>query len=79
MKAISHILAGPVLVATILRTGNGRPAAPVRYHVQWSEIAVRLGATPLAPLHSRWEAEAMAMGWATQRTGYAGRVERAAR
>lgn len=71
MKAISHILAGPVLIATILRTGNGRPAAPVRYHVQWSEIAVRLGAPAIAPVRYRQEAEAMAVLWATPRMAHA--------
>ncbi|MCR6497058.1 hypothetical protein LJB71_13060 [Thermomonas sp. S9] len=80
MQAISHILAGPVLVATVLRTGNGRPASPVRFRVYWSQVAERMGA-PMPPpqFASRYEAEAMAVGWATQRTGYAPRVERARR
>lgn len=65
MRPISEIRAGPVLIATILRTGNGRPTAPVRHHVAWSEIARRLGAPTLPPMRYRQEAEAAALQWAT--------------
>ena len=67
---VSDIRTGPVQLASILRTGNGRPATPVRYHVQWSEIAVRLGAPAIAPVRYRQEAEAMAVLWATPRMAH---------
>lgn len=61
---VSDIRTGPVQLASILRTGNGRPATPVRYHVAWTEIARRLGAPTLPPMRYRQEAEAAALQWA---------------
>ncbi|MCI1193387.1 hypothetical protein MOJ79_16250 [Calidifontimicrobium sp. SYSU G02091] len=77
MKPVSRVMSGPVLVASIVRTGNGRPGSPVRWMPYWSQIAERLGA-PVPPprFSSRHEAEAMAMLWAHTRLAHAARVER---
>lgn len=76
-KPASRVLAGPVLVASIVRTGNGRPGSPVRWVPYWSPIAERLGA-PVPPpgFSSRHEAEAVAMLWADLNLARAARVER---
>ncbi|MFN7184501.1 MAG: hypothetical protein ACK4MZ_10035 [Thermomonas haemolytica] len=71
MRPITEVRAGPVVLATILRMGNGHPATPVRYHVAWTEIAARLGAPAIAPTRYRPEAEAMVMLWATPRMAHA--------
>lgn len=74
---VSRVMCGPVLVASIVRTGNGRPGSPVRWVPYWSPIAERLGA-PVPPprFSSRHEAEAVAMLWANTRLALAARVER---
>ena len=77
MKPVSRVMCGPVLVASIVRTGNGRPGSPVRWVTYWSLIAERLGAPVLPPkFSSRHEAEAAAMLWANPRLAHAARVER---
>lgn len=77
MKPVSRVMCGPVLVASIVRTGNGRPGSPVRWVPYWSPIAERLGA-PVPPprVSSRHEADAVAMLWANLRLAHAPRVER---
>jgi len=77
MKPVSRVMCGPVLVASIVRTGNGRPGSPVRWVPYWSPIAERLGA-PVPPprFSSRHEAEAVAMLWAGLNLAHAARVER---
>lgn len=80
MKPVSRVLAGEVLVASIIRQGNGRSGSPVRWLVYWSPLAERMGAQPGLACASRYEAEAAAMLWASQRLANlapAPRVERA--
>ncbi len=78
MNPVSRVMCGPVLVASIVRTGNGRPGSPVRWMPYWSPIAERLGA-PVPPprFSSRYEAEAMALMWASDRLALPARVEQA--
>lgn len=76
-KPASRVLVGPVLVASIVRTGNGRPGSPVRWVPYWSLIAQRLGAPTPQGFTSRHEAEAAALLWAARRLGQAAHVERA--
>ena len=75
-KPASRVLVGPVLVASIVRTGNGRPGSPVRWVPYWSLIAQRLGAPTPQGFTSRHEAEAAALLWAARRLGQAAHVER---
>ena len=77
MKPVSRVMCGPVLVASIVRTGNGRPGSPVRWVPYWSQIAQRLGAPTPQGFTSRHEAEAAALLWAARRLGQAAHVERA--
>ncbi|MDM7463071.1 MAG: hypothetical protein P3W95_005405 [Tepidimonas taiwanensis] len=77
MKPVSRVMCGPVLVAYIVRTGNGRPGSPVRWVPYWSPIAQRLGAPTPQGFTSRHEAEAAALLWAARRLGQAAHVERA--
>jgi hypothetical protein len=67
LKPVSWVMAGRILVASILRQGNGRPSAPVRFTPYWTPLAERLGAPPPRPFASRHEAEAFVMQWATPR------------
>ena len=76
-KPASRVLAGPVLVASIVRTGNGRPGSPVRWLVYWSPLAERLGARPGASFRYRQQAEAEALLWAELNMAHAPRVEMA--
>lgn len=75
MKPVSRVMSGPVLVASIVRQGNGRPGSPVRWLVYWSPLAERLGARPGASFRYRQQAEAQALLWATPRMAHAPRVE----
>jgi hypothetical protein len=70
-RPVSRVMAGPVLVASILRRGNGRAGSPVRWLVYWSPVAERMGAQTGRTYASRQEAEAMAMLWATPRMAHA--------
>lgn len=72
---VSRVMSGPVLVASIIRQGNGRPGSPVRWLVYWSPLAERLGARPGASFRYRQQAEAQALLWATPRMAHAPRVE----
>ena len=72
---VSRVMSGPVLVASIIRQGNGRPGSPVRWLVYWSPLAERLGARPGASFRYRQQAEAQALLWATPRMAQAPRVE----
>lgn len=74
---VSRVMSGPVLVASIIRQGNGRPGSPVRWVPYWSPIAQRLGAPTPQGFTSRHEAEAAALLWAARRLGQAAHVERA--
>lgn len=74
-KPASRVLAGPVLVASIVRQGNGRPGSPVRWLVYWSSLAERLGAQPGIVFRYRQQAEAEALLWAKLRITHAPRVE----
>lgn len=74
-KPASRVLVGPVLVASIVRRGNGRPGSPVRWLVYWSPLAERLGARPGASFRHRQHAEAEALLWAELRMAHAARVE----
>lgn len=75
MKPVSRVMCGPVLVASIVRTGNGRPGSPVRWLVYWSPLAERLGARPGASFRYRQQAEAEALLWAELNMVHAPRVE----
>jgi len=66
-RPVSRVMAGQVLVASILRRGNGRAGSPVQWLVYWSQVAERMGAQPGQTFSTRQEAEAMAMLWATRR------------
>jgi hypothetical protein len=74
-KPASRVLAGPVLVASIVRQGNGKPGSPVRWLVYWSPLAERLGAQPGASFRYRQQAELEALLWARSRMAHAPRVE----
>ncbi|MDD3676043.1 hypothetical protein [Thauera propionica] len=74
-KPASRVMAGDVLVASIIRHGNGRPGSPVRWLVYWSPLAERMGAQPGVTFRYRQEAEAAAMRWAVPRMAHAPRVE----
>ena len=76
LKPVSRIMAGDVLIASILRTGNGRPGSPVRWHIYWSPHAERMGARPVEPCTSLREAELRAMLWADLNMDHAPRVEK---
>jgi hypothetical protein len=75
LKPVSRVLAGDILVASIVRTGNGRPGSPVRWLVYWSPLAERMGAQPGLAFRYRQEAEAAAIRWAVPRMAHAPRVE----
>lgn len=75
MKPVSRVMSGPVLVASIVRQGNGRPGSPVRWLVYWSPLAERLGARPGVSFRYRQHAEAEALLWAELRMAHAARVE----
>lgn len=63
-RQISYVMAGQALIASIIRTGNGRHR-PVRWVTYWSPLAERMGATPCTQGYpSKREAEAVAMLWA---------------
>jgi hypothetical protein len=66
-RPVSRVMAGLVLVASILRRGNGRAGSPVQWLVYWSPVAERLGAQPGQTFRYRQEAESAAMLWATRR------------
>jgi hypothetical protein len=66
-RPVSRVMAGQVLVASILRRGNGRAGSPVRWLVYWSPVAERMGAQPGQTFGYRQEAEAAALQWATHR------------
>lgn len=72
---VSRVMSGPVLVASIVRQGNGRPGSPVRWLVYWSPLAERLGAQPGIVFRHRQQAEAEALLWAKSRMAHAPRVE----
>jgi len=61
MKPVSRVMADDVLVASIVRCGNGRSASPVRWVPYWSLTAERLGAPPAHEYFTRHEAEAEAL------------------
>ncbi|WP_153004404.1 hypothetical protein [Tepidimonas taiwanensis] len=76
-KPVSRVMSGPVLVASIIRQGNGRPGSPVRWLVYWSPLAERLGAQPGIVFRYRQQAEAEALLWAELNMAHAPRVEMA--
>ena len=77
LKPVSRVMAGDVLVASIIRQGNGRPASPVRWLLYWSPTAERMGSGPAVTCSCRQEAEAEAIAWACPRFAFLPRVERA--
>jgi hypothetical protein len=63
-RAVSRVMSGSVLVASIRRRGKSRDGSPVRWQVYWSMEAMQNGAQSWKTYASQYDAESAAMQWA---------------